>query len=193
MEFSIEWWGRKHLKEVLDPDYFVCPCSKRVNHGREGKAGDKNTKNVYFMYRRQLQPRVLCHLPYWLIQLSVGRQTREAIWTWIMLLLLGIESCGDIDHTSWDVGNMGWSPPPCGLIISRTGHAWALVLLWKVCRNSGAKVNLTETCACVLSLLLFTSPFPCYFSYHSLIHSLTFAFIHSVNKRWSVSTLDVFV
>lgn len=85
----------------------------------------------------------------------------------------------------WDVGNMGWSRPPWGLISSRTGHAWALVLPGKVRRNPGAKVNLTETCARVLTFTLhfsFSSP-----PLLSFIYSFTHFCFYSLSEPWRKS------
>ena len=88
----------------------------------------------------------------------------------------------ELDPASSDVGNMGWSLLLWGLIrISRTGHGRALVLRWKACCSSGARVNLTETHTCFPHLLSlsFTSPFFST-SFMSFIYSLIYFCSHLV-------------
>ena len=46
MDFSIDWWGRKHLKQPLDPDCFICNSSKRVSHAKRGQEEDKKMEEL---------------------------------------------------------------------------------------------------------------------------------------------------
>lgn len=104
----------------------------------------------------------------------------------------------ELDHTFWDMGNVGWSLPPWGLIrISRTGHARTLVLSWKGTTILEPELTLPKLVLVFFIFFHFYSSF-LHFLTTSLI-SFTYLFTHfcfySFSEPWKSEVqvqLDVF-
>lgn len=83
----------------------------------------------------------------------------------------------ELDHTSWDVGNMGCPLPPWGLISLQN---WAC-LGSKVCCNPGTSLPYWNI-RLLLSLSFLTSRFP-YFLFY-ITHLFTHFCFYSLSEAW---------